>query len=577
MEIIYFPSSKTSVKMPSFAAKALRSCSMAGTLAEHASALSTSGASLREIRQTLTQLVHCRAIIPVHSVLDEPSESNTSLSAEINVIAIPTLNRLAELERAISTYCLNSRAFGRMPRFLIVDSAPDDYAGSARALTLHLRHSLPCGIHYAGAEEKRRYAVALAAEAEIPVDIVQFALFGIDVEQAPRMGANRNAILLHTSGTPVLSVDDDTVCRAGKSPSSLETSRLRIGKDGDPNDYWFFESAESVADFTRWDDLDVIGEHEQFLGRSVRGLAAQWPRSLLDMDQACPHLWAMLCRDSGKICVTYNGVAGDSAIHSGWLPQATHSPGTRQRLIGSEAAWRLASESRQVLRHTPSVVIGHCEPCIGMCLGLDNRELLPPFFPVGRNEDGIFGKITERSIPGACAAHLPWSIAHSPPCERFYQTDAAARYRISDVILACVSGWSGLPSSRTTAQALQSLGRHFLELGGLGASALREELRHELWKTASMRIQWCEALLAKYPGSPDFWVNGVLREIRLIREGMTNPDFLVPCDLPFSPEDAPARICELILQFGRLLVSWPIMIEASKRLRNRGVELGVLL
>jgi hypothetical protein len=210
-------------------------------------------------------------------------------------------------------------------------------------------------------------------------------------------------------------------------------------------------------------------------------------------------------------------------------------------------------------------------------MGLDNRELLPPFFPVGRNEDGIFGRMMERCIPGACTAHLPWSIAHLPPGKRAYQTDAARRNRVSDLVMACISNWPGSPAARTAEGALPSLGRHFLELAGLGAVALCEELRHELRKAASLRIQRCEALLKKHQDSPEFWANGVRRQIHLVRDGMMDPAFLVPCDLPCAEEDAPSRVCELILSFGRLLSSWPAMIQAAAQLRSRGIELGVEL
>ena len=53
MEVVYFPSCKATVVLPSFAAYALRACNSGRTMAEHASRLSSSGAPLSEIRQIL--------------------------------------------------------------------------------------------------------------------------------------------------------------------------------------------------------------------------------------------------------------------------------------------------------------------------------------------------------------------------------------------------------------------------------------------------------------------------------------------------------------------------------------------
>ncbi len=97
-------------------------------------------------------------------------------------------------------------------------------------------------VFYAGAEEKLRYAEALTGGDGIPPDVARFALFGPRHAVAPTMGANRNAILLQTRGSLLLSADDDTVCRLGRAQGTSTSDVLRVGSHGLPAETWFFET-----------------------------------------------------------------------------------------------------------------------------------------------------------------------------------------------------------------------------------------------------------------------------------------------------------------------------------------------
>ena len=46
--------------------------------------------------------------------------------------------------------------------------------------------------------------------------------------------------------------------------------------------------------------------------------------------------------------------------------------------------------------------------------GFDNRLLLPPFFPVQRNADGIFGLVLQKCVDGSRVAFLPSVLLHAP-------------------------------------------------------------------------------------------------------------------------------------------------------------------
>jgi hypothetical protein len=50
--------------------------------------------------------------------------------------------------------------------------------------------------------------------------------------------------------------------------------------------------------------------------------------------------------------------------------------------------------------------------------GFDNRRLLPPYFPVGRGEDQVFGQVTRFIYPDSVTLQYPWAVPHLPVPER---------------------------------------------------------------------------------------------------------------------------------------------------------------
>ena len=79
---------------------------------------------------------------------------------------------------------------------------------------------------------------------EFTADVIEFALF--DPEGCGMTaGANRNALLLHSVGDMVLSVDDDTVCSVAESPRLRDGLALSSGAN--PTDFRFFPDREAAV------------------------------------------------------------------------------------------------------------------------------------------------------------------------------------------------------------------------------------------------------------------------------------------------------------------------------------------
>jgi len=58
--------------------------------------------------------------------------------------------------------------------------------------------------------------------------------------------------------------------------------------------------------------------------------------------------------------------------------------------------------------------------------GLDNTQLLPPYFPFLRGEDLLFGAMTLFLHPKAAVLDLPWAVPHLPLDDRREQSSQAS-------------------------------------------------------------------------------------------------------------------------------------------------------
>jgi hypothetical protein len=96
---------------------------------------------------------------------------------------------------------------------------------------------------------------------------------------------------------------------------------------------------------------------------------------------------------------------------------------SRERLIASPNAYRSAFRSREVLRTVRRPTVSAGPFCMTTFLGFDNRLLLPPFFPVQRNADGVFGLVLQKCVNGSHVGFLPSVLLHRPVAPRAFAPD----------------------------------------------------------------------------------------------------------------------------------------------------------
>jgi hypothetical protein len=216
-------------------------------------------------------------------------------------------------------------------------------------------------------------------------------------------------------------------------------------------------------------------------------------------------------------------------------------------------------------------------------LGLDNRDLLPPFFPVQRNSDGIFGLTLRKCVDASHVAFLPWILLHAPEPPRVFAPDEmwadAAAVRMADIVIASILDHQNLTGDAAVATRLADLGDHLRWLGSLDYPDFETRVRTQQQFRNFAFLTALHGQLHTYGASPTYWADDVSRMIDLISRASSAEDHLIPRDLRQGRDAGAARLLsqDLVAKYGELLLAWPVMVAAAKRLRDKGCRLAKAL
>lgn len=570
----------TPLSVPSFAVDFIFGCRrfrpLEEHLAEYADRHRWGAMELEALRSWLPRVIDAGLLISSRQVLETCAAMRNPVDPPpITAVGFPTGgNRTALLGRSLRSFAENFQAHGRTAALLISDGSTDPAHGAAFR---ELGRTVGGDVRYAGVEEKRRYAAALVWRSGCDPAAVEFALFD-PLGTGFSCGANRNAIVLHGAGRTVCSVDDDVVCRIALPPPAV--ARFALFSHCDPFDRRLFSTSEKALAAAEFGPLDFLGGHEAMLGRGLGGFCGDGFREEdLELENAGDELLRRLAAGSGAVRATFAGHVGDPGIPSSTY-YLYYSGENRARLPHDEAEYRALFASRSVIAHAAQPAIGDASVSPGMAMGLDARELLPPFFPVLHAEDYVFGATLWQCCPHSLLAHLSWSVVHDPgpgksilrledlgPDRRMVVPEFAHLMR--KLILECE-----LPDHADAATRTVALGRHLTSLAARPPADFQHAIRICVLGMEGEKLAWLASELRDDEGSSEWWCRDVEAYLGHKRASFVADDFDIPYDLKSgrSPEQNRAFMQRLCGEFGRLLEQWPAIFAAAQEMNERGEE-----
>jgi hypothetical protein len=477
--------------------------------------------------------------------------SNGDTARPLETIGIPARKSSGLLERCVRSYAAHARKFGREIRFAVAGPAAHQIVGERTEWL----------------DQKRvEEAIEDLGRAGIEKAVARFALTGhadgLPAGIARTTGANRNVLLLATRGEAFLSVDDDTLCGLCRAPQPQ--SGFALLSRGTPFDMWFETNLPETVEAR---DVDLMAEMGRALG----------PPLTLAKDGTIPispgefehRTMEKLCGGAAVARIAQLGLRGDAATDSpvGWL---TSTGSTRERLIENEMGYRKAIGSRRILTVSAHAAVSDTAQLMGYCMALDNRAYLPPFPPLGRDQDGVFALWLRAADPLSFTVFLPYAITHEPEESRGFGPDAillGTRGILLNDALRLLVGGLGKASPRESVEArLQWLGSEMMAIADMAPGDFRQLLSERRLDSLSHAIAYYENALASHSSRPAWWARDMQLLIRACEQAMTGSDLLrlVETGAERQIDDETAVLRTYVRWCGRLLREWPAMCGAAE-------------
>ena len=474
---------------------------------------------------------------------------------ELAIAAVVTADRPGHLEATLASLIRHCHRFGRRPHLLVVDgSRGADAAATNRRTTDRVRNSSYPHISLIGRQESARLRRHLYSCC--PQAVVDFGLTAGDA------GANRNIALAIGSGQPMMLMDDDVLCETWAPSQFTDVTRL-IGH-ADERAHAVFKTRHDAIRSVCVSHPDLLGAHGRMLGRSLKDIMTS-PYTTGTWNEPCGHMRMAIANDIEAIVrLTFAGVAGDSGVSCPY--RLLFGTGTTKSMIwGSADAMQMSLSYRETSRIATAFLVTHNASCMGYCFGVISTASTPPFFPFGRNQDGLFGATQQWLDPLALYAHLPVGVLHLSGREPTYSSrhiESASGTRMSDLVMSLLRGSTiGLkPAATTQRTALVATAL----LDACGASPREFQERSVKDVRSSRLTQIAELDRAMLDGDTPAYVRDEYEKyIKSLTAAMATSTF----SLPLADEDEPsggsawARTRELVQRFAQLIQQWPIILN----------------
>ncbi|HEY4084933.1 MAG TPA: hypothetical protein VGM43_03295 [Bryobacteraceae bacterium] len=547
-------------------AAVLDCCQSFGTLEEHA-ATAVQRLSIEDTDSAvgiLRRLSERRLLVSRSDILAALSINNDSGPASdtegIEALSIPTRNRPESLYCALSSYMAHLKPASRKLSFWIVDDSTVDSARSQNVALLNdLSQKRNVDIYYTDRRRRSSFASDLSNVAHIPKEVARFALLGDIRMSSVSHGAARNSQLLGLGRRKWITVDDDTVCNLRTHPGARPG--LVIDGEGHPSEYAFFRSHEEACRYGMPTTRDFVGGHEALLGTSLPTLISR-----AGVDNIClKSLRASIFRRSEdsvpRVAVTGTGFFGDSA--SDWSGYLLLLNGANFNRLVSTPHFSEYMSGRLLSIGVTSVSVSDTAPIIrGLSMGVDGAVHLPPFLPVDRGEEYLFGTISGFCVPGYLSAIDTLQIEHRPRETRYNSTWWANDYlRPTAVVAILVRAYCSSGVAIPRRDRLAGLGTHLIDLGNTKSAHFIETVLTRCWQTMDGVIRALKQRQVACSAFPQV-VEAIDLTVSALQKQVEQWESLDQQSVWIALQDC-------VQQFGLLLSSWDRIRRAAEHINSR--------
>ncbi|MEH6634737.1 MAG: hypothetical protein V7700_04420 [Halioglobus sp.] len=567
-------------------ATALTYCHTFKTLQEHAQTLVGTipqlQGQLTDVTKVLMMVKDAGLMLSAQSICDRLSPDNPPVAALAPTrVCIITCDRPAAVERLLDSM-LSAGSLSSHDELFLVDDSRDPANGEQnRELVAKFNLTSSKDMRYLGAAQQLKFLQAMIATQPDDEDAIRFL---IDRERwAPHKsyGLARTMCLLLTVGYRCIVLDDDILCASVLPPS--QSGSVTFG-GGSTRELACYASAQELMQNAVLGDTSPLTGHAQCLGmnlsQALPSLNAVGLNQTL-LHQANATMLNTLQADS-PILITQCGSWGDpGTAGSAWLfhlgaesiERALTAPGGLSGALQNRHYWLGRNRS-----NISKMAV------MSQATGLDNTQLLPPYFPAFRSEDYLFASMVVYLHPTAAVLDYNWCVPHLPLEQRGGSRAAQEPIAAQAGLGLCaryLADRADYEPGVAPATRLQKLALHLAELSQRDPSSLVATLRTELAQQHAEQLRRLDQQLKNAPqlGSQT-WEGYLQHGLDEVNAALQTPIKVV--DIPGLPQSLDEE--QLLLNakavmadLSSALLVWPGIRQASAEITRSMLESGDLV
>lgn len=556
---------------------ALNLCRQFKTLTEHARTIASSAPALAgqeaEIEQVLASVQRDGLLLnaQIYALELKPS-AQAVMPTDKPVAAIISWERPEALTRCLESLRKNCELDNLAAIYIIDDSRTETVQARNRASTAAFAEYSSTPVRYMGAVEQGEFMQQLIRQLPALEPTIRFLIDRDRWEPYWTSGLARTVALLLSAGRRLLVLDDDILCEVFDPPE-----RVRGASFADNNrDARFFADNESWQSYKATTGTDPLLRHLSCLGSRLSDALATLGVDQLGMDDLHGAELGFMesLQPDAAVLVTECGAFGDpGTARIDWLTGLGGK--SLEALLASDNSVDLALNKRNcwIGRHQAQV---QAHANMSQMTGLDNRKLLPPYIPIMRGEDRLFGHMVRFLHPGSVSIDQAWAVPHLPIPERTWGSDSG-RYNVAhpfpEFSMSLVLEHMHECHSSNPLQRMAHMARLYEDLSRMDHATLSRHYQDR--RLASQAEDYCHLTRVRetYPDAPAAWQEFLQDGLkRLGRELLEAP--AEPALSGYPPElegqELSAWWQTFWIQFAQALQSWPAIRLAARQLVDEG-------
>jgi hypothetical protein len=545
-------------------------CQGVQRLEEHVRSVVAADRSLEEamVRRAINRLVAAGLLQPT----DRPRQAATGPGqspSTIDTVAIITADRAGALAMCLASLVRQLQVYGHRPQVIVVDGSQSPACRAANRRTVAaVARSWGHSIQLFGREQM---IDTIAASGTLGRSLAAFAL-------APAAGGLRNVVLALTLDQHVLFVDDDVDCDAWVATGHADAGVRVVGHTEQRTSAFHTDRAAALFGLSDRPG-DLVGAHQHLLGRTLGAVVADGEAGT-DCEMACAHQTdAVATGRPMTTMMTFAGLAGDSGM--AYPDRLLFATGRLRRdLSADEASYTRAMRYREGRRIADGPILTHDAGCMAYCMGLVNSRDLPPFSPVGRNQDGLFGAMVGVAMPDAICGHLPVGIRHrsdrGPEYSHRQPYPSARGTTLSGALIAMLRDTISLGWPVDAETRLKRMTQTLADLGSLTTADFREAVSRSVLNVRCRELAYIARCTSPASDLPKYWQRDLHAYQKVLLESITATGFCAAIE--YAGDSADRSFAEMrgfVGRFAALLEAWPEIRRACAGLARHPVSADV--